>query len=56
MLLLLIVFQVRGKKRARDFRKENTESRVRIGFKGQGLVLYGRLKNETKFKTLKEII
>ena len=39
-----------------DFRKENTESRVRIGFKGQGLVLYGRLKNETKFKTLKEII
>ena len=37
------------------FRKENLQSRVNIGFKGYGLALYGRLKDETKYKIIKEM-
>ena len=36
-------------------RKENLHSSYRIGFKGLGLALYVRLKDETKFKIMKEM-
>ena len=38
-----------------NFRKENLNSSYRIGFKGLGLALYVRLKDETKFKIMKEM-
>ena len=38
-----------------NFRKENLHSSYRIGFKGLGLALYVRLKDETKFKIMKEM-
>ena len=38
-----------------DFRKENLNSSYRIGFKGLGLALYLCLKDETKFKIMKEM-
>ena len=38
-----------------NFRKENLNSSYRIGFKGLGLALYVRLKDETKLKNMKEM-